>query len=137
MRKVFSVIIATALAGALLSCSGPRRSAEQPSTASAFVHEPAGQVVRAPLAPPGGYSSPSPLTNSPTPLVPYVDPPNDTDPQATGLGGWRASPRWAAIKGEGCIEVVEGEAGKLKAEECPKDDVGAGRRGESFGLPPE
>jgi hypothetical protein len=140
MRKVLSVTIATALAVALLSCSELRRSAEQSSTTSAIVHERAGQVVRAPLAPPGGYSSPSPRTNSPTPLTPYVNPPNETtESQTTGLGEWRVSPSWAAIKGDGCIEVepVEGEAGKLSVKNCPKEDVGAERRGEAFGLTPE
>lgn len=140
MRKAFALATTTAVAVALLSCSELRPPAEQPSTTSSMVYERAGPVARAPLAPPVGYSSPSPVTNSPTPLVPYVNPPNEsTEPQTTGLGEWLASPRWAAIKGEGCIEVesADGEAGKFGVENCPKGDVGDEPRGEAFDLPPE
>jgi hypothetical protein len=140
MQKTLAVTITTAFALALLSCSELRRPAEQPSTTGAMVYERAGSVVRAPLAPPVGYSSPSPRTDSPTPLAPYVNPNNESiEPQTTGLGEWRASPRWAAIKGDGCIEVepAEGEAGKVRVENCSKDDVGVEARGEAFGQPPE
>lgn len=140
MRKAFAVTTTTVVAVALLSCSELRPRAQQPSTTSSMVYERTGPVVRAPLAPPMGYSSPSPLTNSPTPLAPYLNPPNEnTGPQTTGLGEWRASPRWAAIKGDGCIEVepAEGEPDKVRVENCPKDDVGAEPRGEAFGAPPE
>ena len=56
-----------------------------------------------------------------------------------GLGEWRPSPRWAAIKGDGCIEVnpAEGGGGKVRVETCPKDDVEVESRAEGFGLPRE
>ena len=44
MRKVLSVITATALAVALLSCSELRQPAEQSSTTGAIGQEPAGDV---------------------------------------------------------------------------------------------
>lgn len=140
MRNALAVIAKTAVGVALLSCSELRRPAEQPSTTSAMVYERAGPVARVPLAPPAGYSSPSPLTNSPAPLTPYATSPTEiAEPQMTGLGKWRASPRWTAIQGDGCIEVepAEGEAGKFRVENCPKSDVGDEPRGEAFGLPPE
>ena len=136
MRKVLSVTTATALAVVLLSCSELRRPAEQSATTDAMGYEPTGDVVRAPLAPPGGYSSPSPLT-SPAPLAPY-GPANETaELQTLGRDGWRVSPSWAAIKGDGCVEVVEGEGGKQSVKNCPKEGVGAEQRGEASGPTPE
>jgi hypothetical protein len=140
LRRVLVVTVTTAVAAALLSCSETRPSAGDPSTTSSMMYQPAGPVVRAPLAPPTGYSSPSQLANSPTPLAPYMNAPNENaEPQTTGPGEWRESPRWAAIKGEGCIEVIpaEEDAGKVKVENCPKDGVGDAPRHETFGLPPE
>ena len=108
MRKVLSVT--TALAVVLLSRSELGRPAEQSSTTDAMDYEPAGEVVRAPLGPPGGYSSPSPITSSLAPVTPYGNPGNETtESQTSGRDGWSISPSWAAIKGDGCVEVVEGE----------------------------
>ena len=131
LRRTLAVITTTAFALALLSCSDLRRPAEQPSTTSAMGYEPAGSVARAPLAPPVGYSSP-------TPLAPY--PRNEsTEPPMTGLGEWRASPRWAAIEGGGCIEIepAEDEAGNFRVENCSKDPAVSPPRDEEFALPPE
>ena len=45
---------------------------------------------------------------------------------------WRASPRWAAVKGDGCIEVdqypqaksaTQAEAAKARIENCSKEDA--------------
>ena len=45
---------------------------------------------------------------------------------------WRASPRWAAVKGEGCIVVEQdpqakfadqAEAAKFRVENCSKEDA--------------
>ena len=101
-----------------------------------MAYENAGVVVRAPLAPPAGYSRPLPLTDSPSPPAPHV---NFPEPQTTGPGTWRASPHWAGIKGKGCIEVETDpgvEAGNVRVENCSEDDVGADPPGEAFGLPP-
>jgi hypothetical protein len=74
------------------------------------------------------------------PLAPYVNPSDESiEPPMPSLGRWRASPRWAAIKGDGCIEVdpAEHEAGKVRVETCQKDNFGAEPHAEEFGLPPE
>ena len=132
-----SVTTATALAVVLLSCSELRRPAEQSSTTGPMGQESTAELVRAPLAPPGDYSSPLPLT-SPAPFTPYGNPANETTESPTlGQDGWRVSPSWAAIKGDGCVEVIEGEGGKHSVKNCPKEDVEAERRGGAFGVTPE
>ena len=137
MRKVLSVTTATALAVVLLSCSELRRPAEQSSTTGPMGQESTAELVRAPLAPPGDYSSPLPLT-SPAPFTPYGNPTNETTESPTlGQAGWRVSPSWAAIKGDGCVEVIDGEGGKHSVKNCPKEDVEAERRGGAFGVTPE
>jgi hypothetical protein len=136
LRRALVVTVTTAVGVTLLSCSEVPRPANQSSTISSMGYDSAAPVVRAPLAPPVGYSSPSPLTYSPTPPVPRAN----SDQPTTGLGEWRASPRWAAVQGEGCIEVEpdpRAQAEKLRVETCPKNDVGEPFRGEEFGVPPE
>ena len=124
LERTLVVITTTAFALASLSCSDLRRPAEQPSTTSAMGYEPAGSVARAPLAPPMGYSSPSN---------------ESTEAPMTGLGEWRASPRWAAVGGDGCIEVepAEDEAGSFRVENCSEDSAVSPPRDDEFALPPE
>jgi hypothetical protein len=117
------------MAAALVSCSELRAPSEKSSATGPLTFEQPGAVDRAPLGPPAGYASgPSPTA----PLRPA--------PQAAGLGQWQASPRWAAIRGDGCIEVKpdpHAAAGKVKVENCPEGEAEAKPRGETFGLPPE
>jgi hypothetical protein len=101
---------------ALLSCSEPRAPA-QPSTTGSVGYESAAPVLRAPLAPLQSYeAAPS-------------SPPGETADQVAAPG-WQASPRWAAIKGNGCIEVEPGPRAKsaggkagMKVETCPGNDA--------------
>ena len=119
MRKVLVVTATTSVGMALLACSGPRPSAVDSATTSPVIYERSARVARAPLSPPVGYTSPPRNT---TPLAPYGHSANEgADPQAAARGEWRASPRWADVKGKGCI-VVEQEA----VENCSKEDLDAG-----------
>jgi hypothetical protein len=51
----------------------------------------------------------------------YEDPINEaTEP----VGKWRASPRWSAVQGDGCV-VVDQEssaAGQINVETCPSNE---------------
>lgn len=128
MRRI--VTSTTAVGIALLSCTAQPSAVHSP-TATPMVNEHSAPVVRAPLSPPVGYASPPPLPNSPTPLAPYANSPNeDAEPQTSAH--WRASPRWAAVKGEGCIVVeqdphakfaAQPEAAKYRVENCSKEDA--------------
>ena len=119
MRKVLVVTATTSVGMALLACSGPRPSAVDSATTSPVIYERSARVARAPLSPPVGYTSPPRNT---TPLAPYGHSANEgANPQAAARGEWRASPRWADVKGKGCI-VVEQEA----VENCSKEDLDAG-----------
>ena len=132
MRKVLIVTVTMAGGIALLSCTAPQPSAVPPA-ATPMANESSGPVVRTPLSPPVGYASTAFAPNSPTPLEPYVSSPNDGADAQTGAGGvWRASPRWAAVKGDGCIEVdqypqakfaTQAEAAKARIENCSKEDT--------------
>lgn len=131
MRKVLVVTATTAVGIALLSCTAPQPSAVNSPTTTSMINEPSGSVVRAPLSPPVGYAPGSPLPSSPTPLVPYANAPNEgSEVQTPPQGAWRASPRWAAVKGDGCIVVDQypqakfaapAEAAKARIENCPKE----------------
>ena len=98
-----------------------------------MVNQTSEPVVRAPLSPLVGYASPPPLTNSPAPLVPYANSHNEgAEPQTSAHGGWRASPGWTAVKGDGCIVVeqipqdkfaAKSEAAKFRVEKCSKEDA--------------
>ena len=132
MRKVLIVTVTMAGGIALLSCTAPQPSAVPPAT-TPMANESSGPIIRTPLSPPVGYASTAFAPNSPTPLGPYASSPNDGADAQTGAGGvWRASPRWAAVKGDGCIEVdqypqakfaTQAEAAKARIENCPKDDA--------------
>jgi len=64
-------------------------------------------------------------------LAPYGSSPSEgAEPQMGARDEWRASPRWAAVKGEGCIVVeqdldaaAQAEAAKMNVENCSKDDA--------------
>jgi len=63
-------------------------------------------------------------------LAPYGGSPQGAEPQMGARDEWRASPRWAAVKGDGCIVVeqdldaaAQAEAAKMKVENCSKDDA--------------
>jgi hypothetical protein len=126
LRAVVLVALTSGTGNALQSCYA-RQTPVVDSSTSSTVHEPLAPVVKTPLAPPLGYS-PSPLATST--LIP--------DPETAGAGEWRASPRWSAIRGDGCIEVkpAEDAAGTLSVENCsnPGD---APPDAEKFALPPE
>jgi hypothetical protein len=107
LRKALIVTLATAAGIALLSCSAQQPSSV-PSSTSSTAFEPYSSVVRAPLS------------NSP-PLTPY-DPINEgTEP----VGTWRASPRWSAVQGDGCIVVDQPSSaqGNIDFENCRSDEV--------------
>ena len=98
MQKILVVIATMILGTALVSC----RAAEPPTNNGAATL-PMGyglraQVDRAPLTPLGGSASPPPLTNGNAP---------DRRDETAGPLGWQASPRWAEIRGESCIEVEQ------------------------------
>ena len=103
---------------ALLSCSEPRTLA-QPSTTGSVGYESAAPVLRAPLAPLDIYAAP-----------PSSPPQSETAGQMAAPG-WQASPRWAAIKGNGCIEVEpdprakSGGGAGMKVESCRGNDAKA------------
>ena len=119
-------VAATAVVGiALLSCSARETAAVHSPTSSPMAYEPLAAVTRAPLAPPAGYSSPAPLTNSATPLASYANPSSEAFESPTAaLGAWNASPRWRAINGDGCIEVRQDQQAEFSVEGCSKADFG-------------
>jgi hypothetical protein len=129
--KILVVTAATAIGIALLSCTAPQPPAVDSAKTSQMVYDPAAPVIRAPLSPPAGYASPPSPTNSPTPLAPYGSSPNEgLEPQTRAREEWRASPRWGAVKGDGCIVVAQdleaaaqAEAAKMKVENCKKRDI--------------
>ena len=115
MRGVLVITATMAIGVALPSCD-----ARQPVQSSATIplgSEPLAPIVRSHLSPPMGYADPSPLNSSPRPLVPYDNVP---DGSQTFPGGWRASPQWAAVQGNGCI-TVRSEASKYRVENCSKE----------------
>lgn len=124
MRKVLVVTAITAVGMALPSCSGPPSAAVDSPTTSRTVYEPSGRVARAPLSPPVGYASPQ--RNSPTPLASYGSPNEGAEPKAAAPGEWRASPRWATVKGKSCIVVEQDAQAKFGVEKCSKEDFDAG-----------
>ena len=90
MRRVLAAMAAGL---ALLSCETRQPTADQSAaTMPMGVVEPSGPIARSPLSPPGGYASQPPLSNAPTPIVPYV-----STTLALGLSVARSAPaigRW-------------------------------------------
>jgi hypothetical protein len=131
VRKVL-VLFTTAVGMALISCSQPP-PVYSPTT-SRSVYEPSARIARAPLPPPAGYASPG--ADSPTRLGSYGRPANEaSEPKTATVEKWRASPRWAAVKGQGCVMVeqdtqanltAQAEAANVKVGNCSKEDRDAG-----------
>jgi len=130
VRKVLVVTATTAVGMGLISCSDP--AAVYSPASSRMAYQPLARIERAPLAPPAGYTSEA--SNVPTPLVPYGGSSDEgSKPKATTPGEWRSSPRWAAVKGQGCIVVEQdahtklapGEGAKVKVGNCSKNDIDA------------
>ncbi len=125
MLKVLVVTAATAIGIALLSCTAPQPSAVDSAKTSQMVYDSAAPVIRAPLSPPAGYASPPPLINSSTPLAPYANSPNErAEPQTAPHQVWRASPRWAAVKGKDRTLVKQDPQAKFKAAQEKAAKVG-------------
>jgi hypothetical protein len=140
VRTVLIVTATTAVAMGLISCSEP--AAVYSPASSRMVYEPSARIARAPLPPPVGYASEA--GNAPKPLVPYGGITDEgSKPKATTPGEWRSSPRWAAVKGQGCIVVEQdthakfapAEAAKPKVGNCSKNDLGT-RHSDSTANPP-
>jgi hypothetical protein len=106
LRKLLTIAAAIACAG-LGSCS----QARAPDQSAALDSAP---ISRAPLSPTPGYAA--------TPEQSYADPlPESMQP----AGEWRASPRWSAVQGNGCIAVDQDpSSGRLAYENCPAGQAG-------------
>jgi hypothetical protein len=67
-----------------------------------------------------GYAAQEPFSNSP-PQPPYEDPINEG---VRPVGKWRASPRWSAVQGDGCIVVDQPSSaqGNIDVENCPSNE---------------
>jgi hypothetical protein len=124
VRKVLAVTAITAVGTALLSCTASQPPLADASPTPPIVYGARASVVHAPLPPPVGYASPAPLINAPMPLASYGNPPNErAEPQTAAPQVWRASPRWAAVRGKGCIVVEQNPQAKFAVENCAKEDV--------------
>jgi hypothetical protein len=133
VRKALVLTATMAVGLALLSCSAPESSKGLSPTTTSTINPPSAPVVRAPLAPLVGYASPQPLTDSPAPLAPYASSHNQgVDLLTSAHGVWRASPSWAAVKGDGCFVVdqmpqdksaAKSETAKFRVEKCSKKDA--------------
>src|SRR6185437_2372621 len=120
MRRVLVRMVVAALGIALLSCGARESRGVQSSAPLPMGSEPSAPIARSSLSPPMGYTDPSPLNSSPRPLVPCANVPDDEAESQTFRGGWSASPQWAAVKGNGCIEV-QSEESKYRVENCSKE----------------
>jgi hypothetical protein len=98
MSRVLSCLFVAAAGAVLASCGTPQVTA--PAAMAAY--EPPGAIERAPLAPPPGYG---PAPSAPTSILPQVAGPGGGTPDAgsasQGAGNltWKASPRWAEVRG--------------------------------------
>jgi hypothetical protein len=54
----------------------------------------------------------------------YANPFNEEVESKTAADGWHASPQWAEVQGNGCIEV-QSEASKYRVETCSKQEANA------------
>jgi hypothetical protein len=118
MRRVLAPMVAAAVGIALASCEAREPANVQSAAPLPMGTEPLAPITRSSLSPPVGYADPSPLNSSPTPLVPRPTRPNEE--AGSVPDGWRASPRWAAVQGNGCIEV-QSEASKYRVENCSQE----------------
>jgi hypothetical protein len=147
VQQLFAGMAMVSFAAALVACTERPPAETSATSASSIALERPAPIVRTPLAPAPGYASPpgrggppplgAPYGNSPAPPPLYgTSPDPDADPQTAALDGWRASPRWSAVEGDGCIEVEQtgepGARGQMKIEPCAKQ----ARRGETPALAP-
>ena len=127
MRTVTSIAMAAAASLVLSSCSEPHASGQPTATGSLGYESPA-PVARAPLAPLQGYAASPAL------------PPAGGTAGETRAPGWQASPRWAAIKGNGCIEVEPDPRAKsgrgMKVETCGGEKAKAPPQEKSVEIAP-
>ena len=143
----------TAAGMTLLSCAPRPQVVYAPSPPAAYAPLP--PVTRAPLPPvadappprvgyaplpPVAYAPPPPVVYAPPPPVAYAPPPapygkstyarSETPPQVAARAGWRASPRWAATKGEARASAAAASAvdqdpqAKFKAAQAKSAKVG-------------
>jgi hypothetical protein len=119
LRQTFVAMLTTATGIALLSCSAAQPSAVN-SSINSTAYEPLAPIARTPLPAPAGYVSASAPPNS---TSPDVFPSEAAGAEAASFGKWRESPRWAAIKGDGCIVVDQESAAqtgtaKFRVDNC-------------------
>jgi len=117
VRTVAIVTLATVAAIALQSCSA-RQAPSAPSPTTPMAFEPSSSVVRAPLSPSMGYATQESFSS---------EPPTSYDPISEGyqpVGKWRASPRWSAVQGDGCVVVDQPSSvpGHFDVEKCPSNE---------------
>ena len=121
LRKTCVAMLTIATGIALLSCSATQPSPVNSSTNST-AYEPLAPIARTPLPAPVGDGSASP-PNSKTLSPQDASPSEVADAEAGSFGKWRESPRWAAIKGDGCVVVdqeSDAQAGtaKFRVDNC-------------------
>lgn len=113
VRDVLVIMAALALGTTLLSCASQQPPVADATSALPKPYKPLAPVVRAPLPPPAGYAYQPRPTNSP----------EGTEPQTGSQVVWRASPRWAAVKGKDCIVVEQNSQAKFRVEKCSDEDA--------------
>jgi hypothetical protein len=102
MHRLLMCLILAAAGASLAGCGASEATAPAPSAA----YEPRGSIERAPLAPPAGYGS-APMPISPQPAGIGTGTAGDGPaPQGSGGMTWKASPRWAEVRGN---DKIEGE----------------------------
>ena len=113
VRKIFAataIVVTTMLA----SCNAP-------ASRGSLAYEPPAPVIRAPLSPPAGYASAATSSLS-----------NGAD-EAARLG-WHASPRWAAIKGNGMLVESEDRPSTSKSADPRAKFKAAKAKAEKVGI---
>jgi hypothetical protein len=102
MKRLLTCLAIGAAGTALASCGAPQASA--PAVSAAY--EPPGSIERAPLAPLPGETS-APMSISPPPAGTDGGSPDASSAQAGSRKMiWKASPRWAEVRGN---DKLEGE----------------------------
>jgi hypothetical protein len=125
VRKVLTLAATLAVCLALSSCTEPSSVSAQTSR---MASEPPARIERAPLPPPVGYASAT--SESPMAVARSGNSRDYPVAEASTPGKWRSSPRWAAIRGQGCIVVEQHAQSKLakpdnaEVQNCSKEDAG-------------
>jgi hypothetical protein len=120
LREGLIVSVTMAVGITLQSCSAQQPS--PPASKNSPVFETSTSVVRVPLAPPIGYAPQEPLFNAPMPPVSAESSFAD-EAQNVDAGAWRESPRWAAIRGDGCVVAKQddGSSANIRVEHCSEE----------------